>query len=98
MLQVRLWFKGQRPRRFHKEQLQLMKLEGHAEISFFENAYRWENEELFTGFRGDKPPVVSYTMTIFETVSAETQRLQAIWRKVFCWAYRCQSMRSRMST
>ena len=28
MLQVRLWFKVQRHRRFHKEQLQLMK--GHA--------------------------------------------------------------------
>ena len=95
MLQVRLWFKVQRPRRFHQEQLQLMK--GHA-ISFFENAYRWEKEELFTGFHGDKLPVVSYNMTMFETVSAETQRLQAIWRKIFCRAYRCQSMRSRMST
>ena len=49
-------------------------------------------------FRGDKLPVVSYDMTMFETVPAETQRLQAIWRRVFCWAYRCQSMRSRMST
>ena len=37
-------------------------------------------------------------MAMFETVPAETQRLQAIWRRVFCWAYRCQSMRSRMST
>ena len=72
--------------------------EGTCEISFFENAYRWEKEELFTGFSGDKLPVVSYNMTMFETVPAETQRLQAIWRRVFCWAYRCQSMRSRMST
>ena len=74
--------------------------EGACEISFFENAYRWEKEELFTGFRGDKLPVVSYNMTMFETVPAETQRLQAIWRRVFCWAYRCQSIRSRdrMST
>ena len=47
--------------------------EGACEISFFENAYLWEKEELFTGFSGDKLPVVSYNMTMFETVPAETK-------------------------